>query len=105
MAETPYLETEALLAVMNGDEEEALRIIDEEMSPRERRTFIDQLDRLSLLADDTQRCPRCKKLVDPLASVSRISVGFGSPREHFHRECLDAQRAEEAAGSTAERDV
>jgi hypothetical protein len=90
MAQTPYAETEALIAVMSEDEDEALRILDD-MLPGERRRFVDQLDRLSLLADDTQRCPRCRKLVDPLASVMRASVGTGQ----WHRDCLEAQRAEQ----------
>ncbi len=94
MAQTPWLETEALLAVMSEDEDEALRILDE-MLPGERRAFVEHLDRLSLLADDTQRCQGCGKLADPLASVSRVSIGFGRSREHWHRECLDAQRAKE----------
>jgi hypothetical protein len=79
---------------MSEDEDEALRILDE-MLPNERRALVDHLDRLSLLADDTQRCPRCGRVVDPLSSVARVGVGFGRSAKNWHRDCLDAQRAEE----------
>jgi hypothetical protein len=94
VAETPYAETEALLAVLREDEDEALRIVDD-MLPGERRRFVEQLDRLSLLADDTQRCPGCNRPTDPRSSVS-VGQLFG-PRRHGHSECLDAQRAEDPA--------
>lgn len=91
MAETPYAETEALLAMLNDDEDEALRILGE-MYPRERRALVEKLDRLSLLAEDRFRCPRCRKPVEPISSVS---VGhLGEPRAQWHRECLATERAE-----------
>jgi hypothetical protein len=95
---TQFAETEALLAILEEDEDEALRILDD-MLPGERRWLINRLDRLSLLADDTQRCPRCRKFVDLTGCVSRMNFNTGE-RDNWHRDCLDAQRAEEnGAGS------
>jgi hypothetical protein len=92
-ARTPFAETEALLAVMEEDEDAALEILDD-MLPGERRAFMAHLNRLSLLADDTQRCPRCHRLVDIIKGVSRINFDNGE-RDNWHRDCLDAQRAED----------
>lgn len=93
MAETSFAETEALLAVMSEDDDEALRILDD-MLPGERRALVGHLSHLSYLADDRLRCPRCGQPAEPLGSVS---VGhLGGPRRQWHRSCLDAQRAEES---------
>lgn len=82
----------ALLAVIAGNEDAALRILDE-MLPNERAALVRSADRLSLLADDSQRCPRCRRVVEPGASGT-VSVGLWSPRTHWHAPCLDADDAE-----------
>jgi hypothetical protein len=85
-AETPYAETEALLAVMNGDEEEALRLVDE-LLPGERAALVKHLRKLAHIADDTQRCVECKRPVDPWKSVFIFRGGT-----NWHAECLATNR-------------
>lgn len=91
MPETPFLEANVLLAVIRGDEDEALRLLDEEFLPGERAQLVEHLNRLSILADDRLRCPGCNKPTDAMTSV--LSVGFlGGPRAHWHRGCFDNRR-------------
>lgn len=54
MPETPYVETEALLAVMNGDEDEARRILGG-MYRGERVDLLGHAERLAELAEEINR--------------------------------------------------
>ncbi len=47
----------ALLAVIRGDDEEARRVLREEMTPSERETLVRHLDRLAVLTAGTVRRP------------------------------------------------
>lgn len=94
MAKDWHGEPGALLALIAGDEAAALAILDE-MLPNERAALVRNADRLSLLADDSQRCPRCRNVVEPGGSGT-TSLGLRGPRENWHTPCLDADRAEKA---------
>jgi len=48
---TPFTETEALLAVMENDDDRALALL-KDSTPRELRIFEEQLDRLSAMVND-----------------------------------------------------
>jgi hypothetical protein len=75
----------ALHALIEGDEHEAKRILDEDMTAAERRTFTEQLNRLSILADDQVRCPGCDWPAEGLGTA--MAQG-----RHWHRPCLAAAR-------------
>jgi hypothetical protein len=83
MSETPYVETDALLAVIRGDVEEARRLVDEEMMPGERAALLGHLHELAFLVDDRNRCQGCG---EPVRARDGISIGLGS-REIWCRPC------------------
>lgn len=88
--ETPYVETEALLAMMRGDRDEALRLVDE-MLPNERASLSAAACALATFADSRNRCPGCDRFV-PLTEA--ITVGLLGPRELWHRSCRDESMQE-----------
>ncbi len=53
----------ALLAVIRGDDEEARRVLGEEMTAPERETLLRRLDRLAVLAADTVHRPSWRGVV------------------------------------------
>ncbi len=71
LAETPYAETEALLAVMNGDPERAEKILDGFL-PNELITFDDQVTFLADLLARVERRNNRRRLtveVDPMTAA------------------------------------
>lgn len=98
MPETPYIETNALLAVMNGNDDEALKLVDE-LLPGERANLVKHLSRLSALADDRYRCRGCGQTTANNRASTVIYSGYlGGPRAAWHRECHAAQAAPASDG-------
>lgn len=64
MSETPFLETEILLAMLNGDEDRVSHMLYIDMNEYEREKFIEKLERICYLASDFNICPKCEKLVE-----------------------------------------
>jgi hypothetical protein len=87
MSETPYVETDALLAVMRGDVDEARRLVDGEMMPGERAALLGHLRELVFLVDDRNRCEGCG---EPVRPTEGISVGLGA-RTIWCRPCHAAR--------------
>lgn len=85
--ETPYVETEALLALLNDDEERALALI-ADMLPNERASFAKVAARLAALTDGHCWCFRCGAAVALADSVTT----FARPSRTYHRACLAAER-------------
>jgi hypothetical protein len=83
MAETPYAETEVLLAVMSGDEDAALALL-ADMTARERRALQEYADEVSRLA--WSWCAGCG---NPIRRGDReLSRGpRGGPFTRYHQEC------------------
>lgn len=83
MAETPYAETEVLLAVMRDDEEEALALL-AEMTATERKALQGYADEVSRLA--WSWCAACG---NPIRRGDReLSRGpLGGPLTRYHQEC------------------
>jgi hypothetical protein len=91
VADTPFAETEALLALLRDDEPAAVGIVDD-MLPGERRAFGAVLGRLAMLVDGRQRCPRCGGwAADEDAVMQRL------PDRRWHRACHLADLEQRAA--------
>lgn len=87
MAETPFADTEALLALLRGDTEAAQNIIDE-MLPGERRTLHEAARELANRSDDRNRCGGCGRYIDTNDARHDITVGrLGGPTTRWHRNC------------------
>lgn len=85
MADTPFADTEALLALMRGEPEAAQDLIDE-MFPAERRALHAAAEQLAGRSDDGNRCPGCGRYVEGVGmSVSRLGDGH----QKWHPECRD----------------
>jgi hypothetical protein len=78
---TPFADTEALLACLDGDEGAALAIIGD-LLPFERRTLADAVDRLAEYVEPRNWCPGCHSYVP----AARATVSHGLFR--WHRGCL-----------------
>lgn len=88
---TNFTESEALLAVLSGADETAIRLVNDLM-PGERSQLARAASRLALIAD--QMCESCKKFVPVSESVT--TGGFSRAyRRIWHRPCLEAHKAAE----------
>ncbi len=84
---TEYTETNALIAVMEDDEDEAVRLLDS-MLPMERRTFDDQLAKLRRLTSGYGFCDECRLPIKVLTdSVTEFVTQLS-----FHRACRESRR-------------
>lgn len=80
---TPYTETEALIAVMRGDEAEALRLTDE-MTRTERMELLRHAEDLVTYLNPGNRCRGCDRF---LRWNEGVTVGPASPRIRYCAGC------------------
>lgn len=101
MAQTPYAETEALLAVMSEDSDRARTLLDD-MLPGERRTFARQVGALANML--AEYCDLCGEHL-PAAEADNRLLMRGS-RLAAHPVCADLALAsrDEAGTITATRE-
>jgi hypothetical protein len=79
MGETPYVETELLLAFLNEDDEAAIRLA-EEMSQGERDSLLGHLVQMRDLLSAKSWCLGCGRYLDPSPQ--------GEPwTDRWHDEC------------------
>jgi hypothetical protein len=86
---TPFTESEALLAILSGDEEAAEALVSA-MFPGERSSLAKAADTLSGLC--TERCAVCDEHMDVHDARGRVAtytggLGSGGPRVLHHRTC------------------
>ena len=93
MSETPYVEADALLALIRDDRDEAVRLLNE-MTAAERASLASSAEKLAHLADDRNRCRGCGEVPATLAGV--VFVGFGT-RERWHNACYTIELERRAA--------
>jgi hypothetical protein len=85
VTETQFVETEALIALMRDEPDEAQQIIDE-MMPGERHALAAAATELGRRADDRYRCPGCGDWIE--RHEPRESVGLGGRNlQDWHPAC------------------
>lgn len=88
MAETPYVETEVLLALLNEDEEHAIELI-RGMSESERAQLGAVTRLMRLMLSPQSWCPGCGEYVDHRGTV----LSLLAERDGWHVACREQHRA------------
>lgn len=100
MPDARVVATEILLAVMRGDEDDALRLLDQVLTENERTALAGHARRLTDLADRRKRCPMCGGWAADEEAVL-VDLGSGADgagsRWRWHRACHEVDLSRRAS--------
>lgn len=105
MPDARTVATQALLAVVDGDEREALHLLDQVLTETERANLRGHARRLADLADARLRCPMCGEwAADDEVVIVELGPGADQSRWRWHRACheLDLSRRASAGDRRAQ---
>jgi len=82
-----FVESQALLAVLAGDDEQARNVL-ADMTPSERRALMEGARKLGEFADDSNWCVDCHAFLTGRNIVTRMGA-FGKARQRWCADCYD----------------
>lgn len=100
MPDARVVATEILLAVMRGDEDGAMRLLDQELTESDRDALVTHARRVAELADGRNRCPLCGGwAADGEAVVVDLGSGANGSgsRWRWHRACHEVDLSRRAS--------